>query len=321
MRTSPAQSSTCLTPDNNIKVARRVTAAARANKQYKDQDMFSSMTAGAIKVSPESLEHAITLARAAGFGGVDPNPFEVADLIDANGVDAVKDMFGEMQVGASGLPMNWRAEQAEFDKQLDGLPRAAKALSDIGGTRMATFILSFSDDMNWDENYDFHVARFKPIAKILGDHGISIGLEFLGPKTLRDGHAFPFVHTIRAMLQMGRDIGPNVGLLLDCWHWYTSHATVKDLEALTPEQVVHVHVNDAPAGLEINEQIDNVRNLPGATGVIDITAFLQSLKKIGYTGPITPEPFLDSLAQLPDDAARCKAAAAATNGVMAAAGV
>jgi sugar phosphate isomerase/epimerase len=63
--------------------------------------------------------------------------------------------------------------------------------------------------------------------------------------------------------------------------------------------VVYVHVNDAPAGLDRDEQIDNVRCLPGETGVIDIVGFLQALQTIGYEGPVTPEPFKKALSSLP----------------------
>lgn len=154
-------------------------------------------------------------------------------------------------------------------------------------------------------------ARFAPIAQILADNGCSLGLEFIGPKTLREGHAYPFIYTMPEMLAMGRDIGPNVGLLLDCWHWHTSHGTQSDLLALRPEQVVYVHVNDAPSGIAIDEQLDGVRCLPGETGEIDIAAFLQALRQIGYDGPVAPEPFKKELADLPSDQARLKTVGAA----------
>ena len=81
------------------------------------------------------------------------------------------------------------------------------------------------------------------------------------------------------------------GFLLDSWHWYTAHETAEDVRRLRPQQVVDVHVNDAPAGVEIDEQLDNVRDLPGATGVIDIATFLSALQHIGYDGPVMVEPF------------------------------
>jgi sugar phosphate isomerase/epimerase len=126
---------------------------------------------------------------------------------------------------------------------------------------------------------------------------------------------------MQGMLDMGAEIGPNVGLLLDCWHWYTSHGTVEDLRRLKPEQVVYVHVNDAPSGVPVDEQVDSVRCLPGETGVIDIAAFLQVLQSIGYDGPVTPEPFKKELKDLPDDEARLKTVGASMDKIFHQAGL
>ena len=82
----------------------------------------------------------------------------------------------------------------------------------------------------------------------------------------------------------------NVGLLFDVWHWYTSHATFDDVRKLGKDDVVYVHVNDAPAGIERDDQQDLVRCLPGETGVIPVPELLQILKQIGYDGPVVPEP-------------------------------
>ena len=68
-----------------------------------------------------------------------------------------------------------------------------------------------------------------------------------------------------------------------------------ELQKLRKEDVVYVHVNDAPSGVPVDEQIDWKRRLPGETGVIDIAGFLKALKHIGYDGPVTPEPFDENL--------------------------
>jgi sugar phosphate isomerase/epimerase len=83
----------------------------------------------------------------------------------------------------------------------------------------------------------------------------------------------------------------NVGVLLDSWHLYTSEGTPSDLKRLTNHDVVVVHVNDAPAGISLDEQIDTVRTLPMETGVIDLAGFMQALREMEYDGPVMPEPF------------------------------
>lgn len=80
---------------------------------------------------------------------------------------------------------------------------------------------------------------------------------------------------------------PNVGLLFDCYYRYTSHGTFAELDELA----VYVHINDAGAGVTVDEQLDDVRQLPGSTGVIDVNGFLRALARIAYDGPVGVEPF------------------------------
>jgi len=72
---------------------------------------------------------------------------------------------------------------------------------------------------------------------------------------------------------------------------------------LTPEQVVSVDLNDAPLNVPKDQQIDNQRELPAATGFIDLAGFLKALQKIGYDGPVRPEPFNKILNNMDNDQA------------------
>jgi sugar phosphate isomerase/epimerase len=95
----------------------------------------------------------------------------------------------------------------------------------------------------------------------------------------------------------------NVGIVLDSWHWWQAGDTVEDILALQGDQIIQVHLNDAPTGVAKDAQLDNRRELPMATGVIDAGAFLSALNQIGYDGPVCAEPFSRSLNALGSDAA------------------
>jgi len=86
-------------------------------------------------------------------------------------------------------------------------------------------------------------------------------------------------------------------------HWYTSGGTASDLEKLSDELVVAVHVNDAPAGVPRDEQLDQVRAMPGETGVIDMKTFMGALRDMAYSGPVIVEPFSERINSLPDEEA------------------
>ena len=286
--------------------------------------MYKCLSPGAISVRAATIEEAITAAQTGGFDGVEINPGEVATRLE-NGetAEALKDKFAVAGIhpGGWGLPVEWRQTEEKWREGLDALPRLAAAAGTIGCTRCSTWVLSCSNDREYDANIQFHIDRFTPIAKILSDNGCSLGLEFLGPKTLRESQKYPFIYQMKPMLELGATIGPNVGLLLDCWHWYTSGGDEGDLRMLHPEQIVYVHVNDAPAGVAMDDFVDNVRGLPGETGVIPISVFLQALRDIGYRGPVTPEPFKNELRELPSDEARLKTVGAAMDKIFREAGI
>lgn len=274
--------------------------------------MFMNLSPGAIGIRA-SLSESLELARAHGFAGVDMSIGEVAKMVEVASMDDVRDLFARTGVrpGSWGLPVDWRGEERKWREDVSWLRRYATLAQEIGCFRTATWLLPYSDDRPFKENFQFHVQRFRPVAEVLRDYGCSLGLEFIGPKTLRAGHQYEFIYTMGGMLELCDAIGTgNVGLLLDLWHWYTAHGTMDDLRRLKKEQVVTVHVNDAPAGIPIDEQLDQVRCLPGETGVMDITGFLTTLDRIGYDGPITPEPFNARVnAMSPDEAARTTAEA------------
>jgi sugar phosphate isomerase/epimerase len=272
--------------------------------------MFRSLGPGAIGIRA-SLTEGLELAKNAGYQGLSINMGEVSKLAEEKSPDHVKKLFEDagLRMGAWGLPVNWRGEEEEYKKGLEGLERFAKIAQELGCTRLSTWILPFSEEKPFKENFNFHVQRFRPIGEVLDKYECSLGLEFIGPKTMRQGKKYEFIYTMEGMLELCDEIGTgNMGLLLDAWHWYTSHGTLEDLRKLKAEQVVHVHINDAPKGVPIDEQIDNVRRLPGETGVIDLVGFLKCLNDIGYDGPVMPEPFSDKVKGLaPLEAAKLTA--------------
>lgn len=261
----------------------------------------------------ETIEAAAEAARLGGFAAVEISPKEVVE----RGIEASRAALGGIAVAGFGIPFDWRNDHDAWQIGLSALPAQAAAMAELGCRRCSTYIMPMSDSRDFDDNSTFHVGRLNPIAQVLAAEGIDLGLEYVGPKTMWSKGKYPFVHTMAGMLELGEEVGPNVGLLLDAWHWYTSHETLADVRALRPEQVVYVHVNDAPAGIDVDEQFDHTRALPCETGVIDLAGFLGALREIGYDGPIVCEPFKKELNDLPDDAARLKAVGEAMDRMLA----
>jgi len=259
--------------------------------------LFKNLNVGALGFRLPFRE-ALEAAKIGGFQGVDLDIDEIEKILDSKSVEDVKRILdqNDLKLGGWGLPVDFRADEETYRKDLERLPDYAWISRELGYHRVFTWILPFSDDLPFEENLNRHVQRLRPVAEILEDHHCHLGLEFVAPKTSRISHKYEFIYTMEGILRLCEAIGTrNLGLLLDSWHWYTSHGSLSQLMRLKGEQVIYVHINDAPAGIPVDEQIDNVRCLPGETGVIDLVGFLKALEGIGYDGPVTPEPFLKKL--------------------------
>jgi sugar phosphate isomerase/epimerase len=278
--------------------------------------MYKNLNLGAIGHSAP-FDQACALAQTYAFPGIDPDLGYLGALVKDKSLQAAKDWFAStgLRPGAIGVNVKWREtdSEADFQNSLPAFQAQVDLAAQFGCTRCTTWVLPFSKTRDFYQHWDVTVPRLQRIAQILADHGLSLGLEFVGPASMRRQYPYDFVHTMDGMRAYAAAAGMhthNTGLLLDCWHWYTAHALVQDLERLDPKEVVYVHVNDAPAGRAVDDQIDNERMMAGATGVIDIKGFVGALKKIGYDGPVTVEPFNQAIRELPtEEAVRVTSAA------------
>jgi sugar phosphate isomerase/epimerase len=274
------------------------TAFARA------QGMLIHLSCGAIGVKA-STPQAIEYAAKYGFDAIDADgkflaglsKGEMAELLDAM-------LFKKVTWAMAGLPLEFRKDDAAFADSMKSFPDFAAGLKRAGVTRCTTWISPNSSSLTYLENFKQHGRRLREAAAVLQDHGVRLGLEYVGPKTSWSTQRYPFVHTMAEMKELIAEIGrPNVGFVLDSWHWYTSSETRKDLLSLRGNQVVSVDLNDAPAGVPVDQQVDSKRELPAATGVIDAWNFLSGLREIGYDGPVRAEPFNEAVRKMaPDDA-------------------
>lgn len=251
-----------------------------------------------------SFEAFLDAAVACGYGGVEYSAEPIAEWIREKSRQAACDILSEkgIRLGAFELPVDFRSTEENFQMGLPVLKEYAAAAQTVGCARCVTWLPPAIDE----EPVGFScrtTRRLRECAKILGGHDISLGLEWVGTPTLRcspDGkrvRKHDFVFTIPQTLELIEAIGePNIGLLVDSFHWFTARHTMDDLEKLPREKFVHVHINDAPKK-PVEQQIDNERLLPGE-GIIDLKSFISVLKKKGYHGFIAVETFSGPVSKL-----------------------
>ncbi|MEJ5367675.1 MAG: sugar phosphate isomerase/epimerase family protein [Bryobacteraceae bacterium] len=281
-----------------------LASAAAAMQTLPATKMKIQLDCGSIGVKA-SLPEAVAYAIRFGFEAVTADSAWLASASEGER----SELLGRMKQagivwGQAGLPVEFRRSEEEFQKGLRGLPERARALQRAGADRVTTWISPASDELTFLENFRLHVRRLRAVAQVLEDHGCRFGLEYVGPKTSWTARRFPFIHTLREASELIAEIGrPNVGLVMDSWHWYTAGETVEDLRTLRAADVVSIDLNDAPAGRARDEQKDLERELPLATGVIPLAGFLNTLNSLGCDAPARCEPFNAALRALPPEEA------------------
>ena len=285
---------------------------------------FNTRALGLNLAAPDTIEQAAL----AGFGGVD---LLVRDLVNAGsnprGLRARMDDLG-LRGGAWPLPVDWRGDEGRFLADLADLPRYAEAAATLGLSRTGTWLLPETPEMPATQTdrdslrraaLEFQEQRLAPIARILGNQGIRLGLEVIGVESFRSGRGMPLFtrfgdDLVDDLLRSLRRESPAVGLLVDAFHLHAAGEPMATAWARGVEPIVWVHVADLPAG-PVPDRIairDHDRGLPGENSAIDLATLLRGLAIRGYDGPVTAEPLAGcrSLAGLDVPSAARKVAAA-----------
>jgi sugar phosphate isomerase/epimerase len=273
--------------------------------------MKTSLNPARLGANGYSFTQFVDLAARNGFDGVDFGVGGTMRLAETEGgAEGLKEYARSRSVAPAvfGLDVEWRKDDAAFRSGLANLPAQAAFAQTLGAERCTTWMPpSVSEDVSvWT---DRTAARFREIALVFADYGIRLGLEWVGPHHLRAGGtnqmgANSGIFTLNGTLDLIAQIGqPNVGLLVDCYHCFTTGIGEAEIAKLTDSQIVHVHVNDAAKGTTPETARDGERVLPGE-GIIDLTGFVRGLQAAGYEGYVAAEVLApQDIAGSPDESA------------------
>jgi sugar phosphate isomerase/epimerase len=261
-------------------------AAPAADAMY--VSLNSSLTPGKI-----AWPDFVRLAARVGYGGADVN----LGAAMREGLDATRALFAETKLHAPycSLPVNATRDDAAYRSGMEKLDDAAQFAATIGCNRMVVVIPPASQTPK-DELRKIFKERFTAIGEVLARRQIRLGFEFLGPLHFRTAQPHEFIWRMDEMLEFARECGPNLGLLLDVWHWHHAGATAADIVKAGKSRIVTIHLSDA-AKQAPEDVRDNKRLLPGE-GIIDFKSFFGALRQIGYEGAVSPEP----IGRIPADA-------------------
>lgn len=121
------------------------------------------------------------------------------------------------------------------------------------------------------------------LGEIATRYGVGLAFEFLGQPRCS-------VQTLALADEIVRKVArPNVGLVLDSFHFYAGGSTIESIETLDASRLFIFHINDAE-DLPRGELEDRHRLLPGL-GILPLTEITGALKGIGYDRVTSVEIF------------------------------
>ena len=121
------------------------------------------------------------------------------------------------------------------------------------------------------------------LADIAAPHNVNLAFEFLGQPDCS-------VQTLGLADQIVRHVDrPNVGLVIDSFHFYAGGSTVEMIERMDPERLLIFHINDAE-NLPRERLTDAHRLLPGL-GILPLPAMTAAFRRIGYDRVASVEIF------------------------------
>ena len=186
------------------------------------------------------LDEYIALAARHGFVGVEYSIMDAARAVEVNDFCDRRKLVRARASSAGGFSIcrcNGAKTKRLFKDGLKGLPALAKLAQDLDCTRCTTWVVPAIDEPA-QEYSARSIKRIGAAAHILQEEGLRLGLEFLGPQHFRPDPDKVWFYDIHGALEAVEQVEEthdleNVGLLIDCWHWYTSGGTLMDLASMS----------------------------------------------------------------------------------------
>jgi 2-keto-myo-inositol isomerase len=118
------------------------------------------------------------------------------------------------------------------------------------------------------------VRVLQELCDIAARHDVALAFEFLGQPDC----SVPTLDLAHEIVQASDR--PNLGLVIDSFHFYAGGSTVEMIEAVDPKLIYVFHINDAE-NLPREQLEDRHRLLPGL-GILPLREMVGAFRRIGY---------------------------------------
>jgi 2-keto-myo-inositol isomerase len=231
---------------------------------------------------PYSFEEDVKSASAADFEAVEIWASKLDKFIGERSVEAAKELLEANNLKVAAL-CPWRFG---FFGDPDDIAKSVRRGAGIAQKLGCNLLLVCPDgppkNMSRAEAVKAAGAAGRRYAQIAGDYGVSLAIEPLG------GH--PFVPGAKEALAIVNEADhPNLGLMMDLFHYYKSGVMMAEIEAIPVEKLLIIHVDDCED--QPRAQLNDGHRLYPGLGVIPVKEMLGVVKRKGYDGYLSVELF------------------------------
>jgi 2-keto-myo-inositol isomerase len=224
------------------------------------------------------LADALAIARHTGWDAVELRRVDFVRAREAGKTD--EDVLGWVRgsglaVACVGVEMGWlHADGAERARLLGVFAESCRAAGALGCPRVMSAVGPGQGDLAGS------AASLREAAAIAQAHGVRLAFEF--------SYSAAQLNTLGRMRELVARAGhPGCGLLLDTYHIHRSGGSARDVEDVTPEEIVYVQFSDVPRGTLDPKNMLN--RLPAGQGVAPIRELFAAFVAKGYRGPFSYE--------------------------------
>ena len=138
------------------------------------------------------------------------------------------------------------------------------------------------------DDYKTAATNLQSVADAAGQFKMKAMVEFVRAST--------FIATLNTLANVTRQAAhPNLGILFDCYHFWSGNNKLDDIDGVRPGEIAHAHFQDVP---DIpREMLDQTSRLIPGDGVSPLTKILRKLADKGYSGALSVELFLPKYQQ------------------------
>jgi 2-keto-myo-inositol isomerase len=232
------------------------------------------------------LETDIKAASAAGFDLIEIWAAKLREFLKTKSVADLKKIIEENNLKPYSINS---IEHITFrtNDDYEKIKAETEELSKIAGELDCPFVVvvpgKLPENATQTEIINESVRVLKELADIAEKHNVGLAFEFLGQTDCS-------VQTLDLCNEIVETVNrPNVGNVIDTFHFYAGNSTFEAIERMKPEKLFIFHINDAE-DLPKENLTDAHRLYPG-TGILPIREIKKRFDKIGYNRMVSIEIF------------------------------